>query len=108
MATYLLVIGKTGTGYSGHCPDVPGCASVGKTVEEVMANMKKALTLHFEGILEDGEPLPKPGGVASYRKVMKDLDVEHYVLGHTEIDTNRVKALVSQAKRKARAHLITD
>jgi predicted RNase H-like HicB family nuclease len=63
MADYLIVIGKTSTGYSAHCPDVLGCASVGKTVEEVVANMKKALALHFEGMAEDGDPIPQPGGV---------------------------------------------
>src|SRR5690349_17205710 len=46
METYLLVIGKTATGYSARCPDVPGCAAVGKTVEEVAENMKKALEFH--------------------------------------------------------------
>jgi predicted RNase H-like HicB family nuclease len=81
METYLVVIGNTSTGYTAHSPDVPGCAAVGKTVEAVVANMKKALELHFEGIVEDGQPIPKAGGVASYRKVMKDLDVDHYFLG---------------------------
>jgi predicted RNase H-like HicB family nuclease len=61
METYLLVIGKTATGYSAHCPDVPGCASVGKTADEVVANMKKALELHFEGMAEDGDAIPKTG-----------------------------------------------
>ena len=55
METYLVVIGKTSTGYSGHCPDVLGCASVGESIEEVVANMKKALQLHFEGMAEDGD-----------------------------------------------------
>jgi predicted RNase H-like HicB family nuclease len=96
MATYLMVIGRTSTGYSAHCPDVLGCAAVGKTVEEVVANMKKALALHFEGMAEDGEPIPKPGGVDSYREVMKDLDVDHYFLGHVDIDTNRFVAAVAR------------
>jgi predicted RNase H-like HicB family nuclease len=95
MATYLIVIGRTLTGYSAHCPDVLGCAAVGKTVEEVLANMKKALELHFEGMMEDGEALPRPGGVASYREVMKDLDVDHYFLGHVQIDTSRFAVTVS-------------
>ena len=89
METYLIVIGKTATGYSAHCPDVLGCAAVGKTVEEVIANMKKALALHFEGMIEDGEPIPKPGGAASYREVMKDLDADQYFLGHIQIDRSR-------------------
>ena len=89
METYLVVIGRTSTGYSAHCPDVLGCATVGKTVEQVVANMKKALEFHFEGMVEDGDPIPKPSGVDSYREVMKDLDVDLYFLGHVQIDTSR-------------------
>ncbi len=89
MDTYLVVIGRTSTGYSAHCPDVLGCAAVGETVEKVLANMKKALQLHFEGMIEDTQPIPKPGGAGSYRRVMKGLDVDHYFLGHVQIDTSR-------------------
>ena len=95
MGVYLIVIGRTPTGYSAHCPDVLGCAAVGKTVEAVVANMKQALELHFEGMAEDGEPLPKPGGVASYREVMRDLDADHFFLGHVQIDTSRFATPVS-------------
>ncbi len=94
MQTYLIVIGRTSTGYSAHCPDVSGCAAVGKSVEEVVANMKQALELHFEGMAEDGDPIPKPGGVHSYRAVMKDLDVDQYVLAHVQMDTRRYAAAV--------------
>src|SRR5437016_1272282 len=95
METYLVVIGKTATGYSAHCPDVPGCAAVGKSIEKVLAHMRSALALHIEGLLEDGEPIPTPGGPKSYRKVMKDLDVNRYVLGHVQVDIKRVRALAS-------------
>ncbi len=89
MSTYLIVIGRTSTGYSAHCPDVPGCAAVGKTVEAVVANMKKALEFHFEGMAEDGDPIPQPSGVASYRGVLKDAKVDEYFLAHVQIDTRR-------------------
>jgi predicted RNase H-like HicB family nuclease len=94
--TFLMVIGKTPSGYSAHCPDVQGCAAVGKTVEQVVANMKKALELHFEGMVEDGDPLPKPGGVDAYRDVMKDLDLDQYFLAHVQIDPSRFAALVEK------------
>ena len=97
MEIYLIVIGKTSTGYSAHCPDVLGCAAVGKTVEKVVANMKKAMELHFEGMMEDGDPLPRPGGVDSYRDVMKDLDLENYFLAHVPIATNRFAAVASHS-----------
>ncbi len=97
MEIYLTVIGKTPTGYSAHCQDVLGCAAVGKSVEQVVANMKQALELHFEGMAEDGDSLPKPGGVDSYRDVMKDLDLHQYFLAHVLIDTSRFAALVSHS-----------
>ena len=97
MEIYLMVIGKTATGYSAHCPDVQGCAAIGKTVEQVVANMKKALALHFEGMAEDGDPIPKPGGVDAYRDVMEDLDLDQYFLAHVQIDTSRFAVLASHS-----------
>ena len=90
-----MVIGKTPSGYSAHCPDVQGCAAVGRTVEKVVANMKKVLELHFEGMMEDGDPLRIPGGVDAYRDVMKDLDLYQFFLAHVQIDTSRFAAVVS-------------
>lgn len=97
MDLYLMVIGRTATGYSAHCPDVLGCATVGKTVEEVVANMKKALELHFEGMVEDGDAIPQPGGVAAYREVMKEMDLDQYFLAHVQIDTSRFAIPVSHS-----------
>ena len=89
MATYLVVIGKTRTGYSAHCPDVLGCAATGKTVEAVVRRMKAALELHFEGLAEDGDPIPQPRGTNSYARIMKDLDAEQYLLAHIQVDSQQ-------------------
>jgi predicted RNase H-like HicB family nuclease len=97
METYLIVIGHTKTGYSAHCPDVLGCAAVGKSVDQVVANMKKALELHFEGMAEDGDPIPKGRGVTSCRKLIKDLDVSEYFLGHVRIDTSQFMPAACEA-----------
>jgi predicted RNase H-like HicB family nuclease len=95
MRIYLIVIGKTSTGYSAHCPDVLGCAAVGKTIEKVVANMKDALELHFEGMADDGDPIPKPSGIASYREAMKEGDLDQYFLAHVQIDSSRFAVPVS-------------
>ena len=87
MEQYLVVIGKTSTGYSAHCPDVLGCATTGKTPEACIASMKDALEFHFEGMLEDGDPIPKPGGVTTFRDFMREEDSENYLLGHVQINT---------------------
>jgi predicted RNase H-like HicB family nuclease len=87
MDTYLILIGKTDTGYSAHCPDVLGCAATGQTIEEVIKNMKEALEFHFEGMVEDGEPIPQPGGVQSYQNVLNDPELEGYVMAHVSIES---------------------
>jgi hypothetical protein len=70
---------------------------VGKTVEAVVASMKQALELHFEGMTEDGDPIPKPGGVDSYRQAVKDMDPDENFLAHVQIDTSRYAVPVSHS-----------
>ncbi|MFL1517596.1 type II toxin-antitoxin system HicB family antitoxin [Pseudomonas prosekii] len=40
-------------------PDVPGCFSAGSTVGQAFENVKEALSLHYEGLVADGDPLPQ-------------------------------------------------
>lgn len=47
-------------GFGAVFPDLPGCVSAGKTVEETAEMAAEALALHIEGMVEDGLPLPPP------------------------------------------------
>ncbi len=47
------------SGYGVIVPDVPGCFSAGHTAAEAFENVKEALSLHYEGLVADGEPLPQ-------------------------------------------------
>lgn len=47
-------------------PDLPGCVSAGTTAEEAMIEARDALTLHVEGMVEDGLPLPSPSPVTAF------------------------------------------
>jgi predicted RNase H-like HicB family nuclease len=47
-------------------PDLPGCVSVGDTLEEVKAEIREAIAFHLEGMREDGLPIPKPSTRAEY------------------------------------------
>jgi predicted RNase H-like HicB family nuclease len=40
-------------------PSLPGCISQGKTRDEALANVREAISLHEEVLLERGEPLPE-------------------------------------------------
>ena len=57
---YLVVIEKTATGYSAYVPDLPGCITVGDTKETIKAHMEEAISLHLEGMREDGLEIPIP------------------------------------------------
>lgn len=48
-------------GYYAYSPDLPGCYSNGSTVEETRRNMREAIQLHIEALLENQEPVPQPG-----------------------------------------------
>jgi len=45
--------------YGVSFPDFPGCITAGKTLEEARRKAVEALTLHIEGMLEDGEEIPE-------------------------------------------------
>lgn len=69
MSRYLIVIENAGRNYSAYSPDLPGCASTGATVEETRKNMEGAVEFHFEGLREDGLPIPPPSSIAAYVEV---------------------------------------
>jgi predicted RNase H-like HicB family nuclease len=60
--------------YGVSFPDFPGCITAGKTLEEARRNAVEALTLHIEGMLEDGEEIPEASGLDNLSRdpVLKD------------------------------------
>ena len=57
---YLIIIERANGNLSAYAPDLPGCVAAGATREEVIANMREAMTLHLQGLREDGDPIPAP------------------------------------------------
>ena len=59
--SYVALIRKeAGTDYWVDVPDIPGCASSGKTEDEAKANFAEAVKLHLEALMEQGAELPAP------------------------------------------------
>jgi predicted RNase H-like HicB family nuclease len=56
------------SGYSVAVPDLQGCVSAGRNVDEAMANASEAIEFHLEGMLEDGTPIPKPASLEQHRR----------------------------------------
>lgn len=53
--------------YGVTVPDLPGCFSAGSTTDEALTNAVEAIECHIEGMLIDGEKVPVPDTVESYR-----------------------------------------
>ena len=69
MRKYLIVIEKTDTGYSAYSPDLDGCVSAGRTLEETEKNMCEAVEFHLEGMCLEGLPVPEPHTYSTYVEV---------------------------------------
>jgi predicted RNase H-like HicB family nuclease len=47
-------------------PDLAGCVSTGRTIEETERNIREAIEFHLDGMREDGSPVPEPTTVTAY------------------------------------------
>ncbi len=54
------VIEQGNPSWGAHVPDLPGCAAVGETREEVISLIREAIALHIDALRRDGLPVPKP------------------------------------------------
>ena len=56
---YTIIIEKGNeSGYVAYAPALKGCVSQGKTRTEVMSNIKEAIEVYIEALLEDGLLVP--------------------------------------------------
>lgn len=66
MYRFLVIIEQGSHNYSAYAPDLPGCIATGKTLDEVKQNMKEAIELHLQGMVEDNELIPTSQSMAAY------------------------------------------
>jgi predicted RNase H-like HicB family nuclease len=62
----ILVEGGPPSNYSAWSPDLPGCAGVGDSIDECVADMLEAIAFHLEGMASDGDPIPEGTGPGVY------------------------------------------
>ena len=66
---YAVIIEGEPGDYSAYVPDLPGCVTVGDTIDEVMGEMHEAIQFHLEGMKEDGLIIPEPTTVVDYVEI---------------------------------------
>lgn len=65
---YLIIIERAEDGkYGAYVPDLPGCAVVGyATRTQARRSIAQAIKMHIQGMIEDGEAVPKPATRGEY------------------------------------------
>ena len=70
MYRFLIIIERGSRNYSAYAPDLPGCIATGKTLEDVKGNMREAIAMHVQGMVDDQEPIPTPQTTADYLDIL--------------------------------------
>ena len=66
---YAVIVEKGESSFGAYVPDLPGCAAVAETIEEVLRLIQEAIEFHLEGLVKDGQALPEPSSIVKYVEV---------------------------------------
>ena len=61
---YAVIFEQAETNWAAYVPDLPGCVTTGRTLEETERNIREAISGHIKTLLEFGEPVPPAASVA--------------------------------------------
>ena len=65
---YPVVIHKEkGSDYGVSVPDLPGCFSAGRTMQEALESAREAVATHIGGMLLDGDHVPPPTSIDAHQ-----------------------------------------
>ena len=63
-AKYAVIYEKAEHNWAAYVPDLPGCMTTGRTLEETEANIREAIVGHVQTLREFGDPIPAPASLA--------------------------------------------
>ncbi|MDF2180965.1 type II toxin-antitoxin system HicB family antitoxin [Neptuniibacter sp. CAU 1671] len=106
---YPVVIHQDGASAFGvTVPDLPGCFSAGDTLEEAISNVREAIDLHMECMVEDGETIPQPSHMEDLTQIeelsggvwiLVDIDITKYLGGVDRLNITLPHLLVTKIDR---------
>ncbi len=78
---YLVVYEKGEKNWSAFSPDIPGCGSLGDTLEDTRANMREAIALYLNETAKAGEPIPDAAAVSvDFREFDPEHETKQYMV----------------------------
>lgn len=97
MTRYIAYIRKDrGSAYGVEFPDLPGCISAGRTVEEAHAMGSEALAAYVEFLIEKGRPVPRASTLDDLKndRHRKDAVVSFIELDESLFRPERVNVMI--------------
>jgi predicted RNase H-like HicB family nuclease len=61
---YAVIFERAEHNWAAYVPDLPGCITTGKTIEETGHNIQEAIRGHIQTLREFCEPVPEPVSLA--------------------------------------------
>jgi predicted RNase H-like HicB family nuclease len=61
---YAVLFERAESNWAAYVPDLPGCMTTGKTLEETEINIREAIEGHLRTLRDFGDPVPEPTSVA--------------------------------------------
>jgi len=111
---YPIVIHKDkNSDYGVIFPDIPGCFSVGASIEEAIAMSQEAAECHIEGMLLDSEPIPVASSIENHKSnpdykdglwALVNVDITKLSLKAKRINITMPERLLTTVDHYARNH----
>jgi predicted RNase H-like HicB family nuclease len=61
---YAVIFERAPSNWAAYVPDLPGCMTTGRTLDETTQNIREAIEGHLETLREFGDPIPEPASLA--------------------------------------------
>ena len=61
---YAVIFEQAESNWAAYVPDLPGCMTTGKTLDETRFNIGEAIRGHLETLREFGDAVPEPSSLA--------------------------------------------
>ncbi len=80
-----ICIEKAEGNYAAYAPEVLGCVTTGRTIEETKESMLEALKFHLEGMLEDGDTLENITGRFPSEQTLENYGDDYWTLVQVQV-----------------------
>jgi len=114
---YAIIIHKDkNSDYGVTVPDLSGCFSAGKTMDEALDMVGEAIECHLEGLILDKQTLPKPHPIEFHQKkkeykngiwAIVDVDLSRLAVKTKRINITMPENVIAAADKYARSHHIS-